>query len=66
MRSIENFISSLPERPISLNSSHKSRNLGLKYKTQKEIFFKNFFENHQIEDHMSDCWALKAVKNKYH
>jgi hypothetical protein len=66
VRSIENFISSLPERPISLNAPHKTRNLGVKYKTQKEIFFKNFFENHQIEDHMGDYWALKALKNKYH
>lgn len=66
IRSIENFIHSLPERPISLNAPHETRNFGVKYKTQKELFYRKFFENYQIQDQMSDSWALKALQNKYH
>ena len=65
LRSIENFISCLPERPISLNSPHKARNLGSQYKTEKELFYQRFLENSKIQDNMSDSWALKALKNEY-
>ncbi|CAG5110745.1 Oidioi.mRNA.OKI2018_I69.chr2.g5115.t1.cds [Oikopleura dioica] len=62
IRAIENFVSSLPESPVKLNSPHTPKNLRQKFEFEQKSFFEYFFEKYQIEDHMTDSWALKALR----
>ncbi|CAG5110750.1 Oidioi.mRNA.OKI2018_I69.chr2.g5120.t1.cds [Oikopleura dioica] len=56
IRAIENFNAN------SLALPHTPKNLRQKFEFEQKSFFEDFFEKYQIEDHMTDSWALKALR----